>query len=204
MQGVWLDSLVRWLMTTEIGGEKRVWIIDDELPLLGFQAELATLLTRGRKRGLCVVIGFQNISQLRLIYGREGATTLTSCPTTQVILRITEAETAKWASEQLGSREVDRITQSQLAGLSTMREGITIGSQRGTESIVTAGEIQLLRPFHGYISVAGYDRCPLTFKERHLEKHHPAFIPRQEPPNATGNGNGAASAPRRGWSASLE
>src|SRR5690348_15711677 len=60
MQGMWLDCLVRWLMTAEIGSDQRVWIVADELPVLDYQAELATLLTRGRKRGLCVVIGFQN------------------------------------------------------------------------------------------------------------------------------------------------
>ena len=40
-----------------------------------------------RKRGLAVVMGFRSVSQLRSIYGRDGAITLTSSPTTKVILR---------------------------------------------------------------------------------------------------------------------
>jgi type IV secretory pathway TraG/TraD family ATPase VirD4 len=136
------------------------------------------LITRGRKRGLAVVMGFQNVSQLRSIYGRDGAITLTSSPTTKVILRCDEAETAKWASELLGSREVERMTMTQLAGLSTYREGVNLQPHRSTEHIVTAAEIQLLKPFHGYLCVAGSDRTTIKIPERYLEKRQPAFRPR--------------------------
>ncbi len=37
LQGVWLDCLVRWLMTSEIGSGQ-VWIMADELPALGLSA----------------------------------------------------------------------------------------------------------------------------------------------------------------------
>jgi type IV secretory pathway TraG/TraD family ATPase VirD4 len=49
----------------------QVWIIADELPVLKRQAELETLVVRGRKRGLCAVLGFQAITQLRAIYGAD-------------------------------------------------------------------------------------------------------------------------------------
>jgi len=177
LQGVWLDSLVRWLMSAEIGSDQ-VWIMADELPAMEYQPQIEKLITRGRKRGLAVVMGFQNVSQLRSIYGRDGAITLTSSPTTKVILRCDEAETAKWASELLGSREVERMTMTQLAGLSTYREGVNLQPHRSTEHIVTAAEIQLLKPFHGYLCVAGSDRTTIKIPERYLEKRQPAFRPR--------------------------
>jgi type IV secretory pathway TraG/TraD family ATPase VirD4 len=147
LQGVWLDSLVRWLMSAKIGSDQ-VWIMADELPAMEYQPQIEQLVVRGRKRGLAVVMGFQNVSQLRSIYGRDGAITLTSSPTTKVILRCDEAETAKWASELLGSREIERVQMTQLAGLSTMREGVNLQPQRTTEHIVTPAEVQLLKPFH--------------------------------------------------------
>ena len=76
LQGVWLDSLLRWLMSAEIGSDQ-VWIMADELPAMEYQPQIEKLITRGRKRGLAVVMGFQNVSQLRSIYGRDGAITLT-------------------------------------------------------------------------------------------------------------------------------
>ena len=54
-------------------------------------------------------------------------------------------------------------------------------SQAGNPTLatdVTAAEIQLLKPFHGYLCVAGNDRTSITIPERHLERHHPTFIPR--------------------------
>jgi hypothetical protein len=123
-------------------------------------------------------MGFQNVSQLRSIYGRDGAITLTSSPTTKVILRCDEAETAKWASELLGSREIERMQMSQLAGLSAYREGINLQPHRTTEHIVTAAEVQLLKSLCGYLCVAGNDRTTIRIPERHLEKRHPAFIRR--------------------------
>jgi hypothetical protein len=177
LQAVWLDALVRWLMAADIGGEQ-IWIFVDELPAMGYQNQIEQLLTRGRKRGISTVIGFQNVSQLRAIYGRDRTVTLTSAPTTKCILRCDEAETAKWASDLLGSHEIERTEMTMLAGLSNMREGVNLNARRSTEHIVTPAEIQLLKPFHGYLCMAGNDRTTITIPERHLEKNFPAFIPR--------------------------
>src|SRR5712692_2523979 len=195
LQGVWLDSLVRWLMSAEIGSEQ-VWLFADELPAMGYQNQIEQLLTRGRKRGLSVVIGFQNVSQLRAIYGRDRAVTLTSSPTTKCLLRADETETAEWASKLLGSHEIERLSMTQLAGLSSYREGVNLQPHRGTEHIVTPAEIQLLKSLHGYLCVAGNDRTTIKIPERHLEKRHPAFVPRT--PNRT-NGADKHRAVCRGW-----
>jgi type IV secretory pathway TraG/TraD family ATPase VirD4 len=164
-------------MSAEIGSDQ-VWIMADELPAMEYQPQVEQLVVRGRKRGLAVVMGFQNVSQLRTIYGRDGAVTLTSSPTTKVILRCDEAETAKWASELLGSREIERMNMTQLAGLSAMREGVNLQPQRTTEHIVTPAEVQLLKAYQGYLCVAGFDRTTIRISERHLERHHAAFLPR--------------------------
>jgi len=200
MQGVWLDSLVRWLMSAEIGSDQ-VWIMADELPALDYQPQIEKLITRGRKRGLAVVMGFQNVSQLRSIYGRDGAITLTSSPTTKVILRCDEAETAKWASELLGSREIERMQMTQLAGLSTYREGVNLQPHRTTEHIVTAAEVQLLKALCGYLCVAGNDRTTIRIPERHLEKRHPAFIARTKIATTSHGGEEGAQSTAARWRA---
>src|SRR5216684_1604314 len=177
LQGVWLDCLVRWLMSAEIGSDQ-VWIMADELPALEYQPNILTLLTRGRKRGLAVVMGFQNVSQLRSIYNPDGAITLTSSPTTKVILRVDHFETAQWASDLIGSHEVERLQMTQLAGLSNFREGVNLSPHRSIEHLVLPAEIQMLRPFHGYLCVAGEHRTTIRIPELHLTKRQPAFIPR--------------------------
>ncbi len=180
LQALWLDSLVRWLLGADLEhAGRQVWIVIDELATLGYQPQLEQLVTRGRKRGLCVVMGFQNVSQLRSIYGRDRTTTLTSAPTTKVILRCDEAETAEWASEQLGKHEVVRIEMTALAGLSSYREGFNLQPHRSVEPIVMAAEVQSLREYEGYLCVAGADRAKIAIPPRHLERRQPSFLPRQ-------------------------
>ncbi|HVN90987.1 MAG TPA: type IV secretion system DNA-binding domain-containing protein [Candidatus Binataceae bacterium] len=177
LQGVWLDSLVRWLMSSEIGSDQ-VWIMADEFPALEYQPQVEKVVTRGRKRGISVVMGFQNVSQLRSIYGRDGAITLTSSPSTKIIMRSDEAETARWASELLGSHEIVRLDMTAVTGLSTYREGINLQPHRSTEPIVSPAEIQLLKPLEGYLCFAGNDRTIIRISPRYLAKRHPAFLPR--------------------------
>ena len=104
LQSVWLDCIVRRLMAEQ---ERRdqVWIIADELPVLKRQNRTEALVVRGRKRGLCAVLGFQAITQLRAIYGHEQTATLAAAPATKLILRTGEADTARWSSAQIGERE---------------------------------------------------------------------------------------------------
>jgi len=196
LQGLWLDVLVRWLMSARIDSSQ-VWVIADELASLGHQPMIEMLMTRGRKRGLAVTLGVQNVSQLRAIYGHEGAITLTSSPTTKVILRVDEPETAKWASELIGSREVERLQMTQLAGLSSYREGVNLQPHRSIEHLVIPAEIQLLEPFTGYLCVAGHDRTTITIPERHLDKRHPAFVRRTKNPAPEGANKPATQ--RHGW-----
>ncbi|MBV8097202.1 MAG: type IV secretion system DNA-binding domain-containing protein [Acetobacteraceae bacterium] len=182
VQGLWLDTLIRWLMTAEIGSDQ-TWVMADELASLGHQPQIEKLLTRGRKRGLAVVIGLQNVSQLQTLYGREGCITLTSSPSTKIILRVDETETAKWASELIGSREIERLTITQLARLSTYREGINLSPHRTIQPLVLADEIKLLRPFTGYLCLASHHRTTVRIPALRLTRYHPAFIPRAaEPP----------------------
>jgi type IV secretory pathway TraG/TraD family ATPase VirD4 len=180
MQGVWLDSLVRWLLAAPIGSAK-VLVLCDELPAMGNQPNITSCLARGRKREIACVIGFQSIAQLRLIYGHEGATVITSCPTTQIFLRTPDPETSRWASDSIGSHEVERLTISQLTGLSSYREGLTLNPHRAIEPLVIPGEIQALDPFEGYICCGGA-RSRISIPKLHLVEREPDFIPRINTP----------------------
>jgi hypothetical protein len=161
LQGLWLDCLIRWLMSAEIGGDQ-VFLLLDEVAALGHQAQLEKLLTRGRKRGISVILGLQSLSQLRAIYGPEGATTLTASPSTKLIMRVDETEMANVASELIGRHEVERLQMTQLAGLSSFREGVNLSPHRTIETLVLPDEIKMLQPFTGYLCIAGFNRTFIT------------------------------------------
>ena len=176
LQSVWLDCIVRRLMAAD-GYRNQVWIIADELPVLKRQTELETLVVRGRKRGLCAVLGFQAITQLRAIYGHDQTATLAAAPATKLILRTGEAETARWSSAQIGEREVTRreVGQSIRA-----QNGFTIHPHRQVESAVLPSEIQMLPPFEGYLCIAGHHRARVRIPYLAPVRRHSGFIRRVE------------------------
>lgn len=178
LQGLWLDCLIRWLMSDDITHDRQTHIIADEFASLGHQPQIEKLLTRSRKRGIPVTLGLQNVAQLRDIYGRDAATTLSSAPSTKLILRTDETETAKWASELIGSHEVERLQVTQLAGLSTYREGVNLSPHRSVEPLVLPDEIKLLQPLSGYLCIAGRNRTTAHITRDYLTKKHEPFIPR--------------------------
>jgi hypothetical protein len=178
VQGLWLDCLIRWLMSGDITADRQTFIIADEFASLGHQPQIEKLLTRSRKRGISVTLGLQNVAQLRDIYGRDAATTLSSAPSTKLILRTDETETAKWASELIGSHEVERLQVTQLAGLSTYREGVNLSPHRSIEPLVLPDEIKLLQPLTGYLCIAGTNRTTIHIPRDYLRPKHEPFVPR--------------------------
>lgn len=177
LQNVWLDCLVRQLLTTDLGlANEQVWIVIDELGALDYQGQLENLVVRGRKRGLCVVLGFQAVSQLHSIYGRDQTVTLLSAPATKLILRSDEAETAEWASRTLGQREVVRLQMTTLTGPSLYRDGFNLQPHQTLERVVLPSEIQKLPPLEGYLCIAGYDRARVKMQWAEPKRSAPAFI----------------------------
>ena len=198
LQGIWLDCLVRWLMDRPFNSP-HVWIVAEESPTMGYQPNLAALATRGRKHNATLIMCAQSVSQLLEIYGHDGAVTLISAPSTKVILRVDETEMAEWASQQLGSREVERLQMTQLAGLSQFREGVNLQPQRSIERIVLADEIKLLPRLQGYICIAGHDRTRITIPERHLQAREPALIARTYHSDATKRPAATSKTAENGW-----
>ena len=180
LQNVWLDCLVRQLLTSDLSvSNEQVWIVIDELGALDYQGQLENLVVRGRKRGLCVVLGFQAVSQLHSIYGRDRTVTLLSAPATKLILRSDEAETAEWASRTLGQREVVRLQMTTLTGPSLYRDGFNLQPHQTLERVVLPSEIQKLPPLEGYLCIAGYDRARVKMEWAEPRRNAPAFILRR-------------------------
>jgi type IV secretory pathway TraG/TraD family ATPase VirD4 len=178
LQGTWIDCLVRRLMDAPIMSGEQIYLVADEFPALEVQPNIIKTLVRGRKRGICCILAFQNVSQLRTLYQNDGAITITSAPSTKVILRCDEPATAKWASDLLGSHEIERLQMTQLAGLSNMREGVNLSEHRSIETLILPAEIQRLAPFEGFLAVAGHDRRKIKIPRLFLERKAESFIPR--------------------------
>jgi len=157
------DAIVRRLLDTDpaTAGARHVWLVIDELAMLQRQPHLEDLLTRGRKHGAVVVLGFQAITQLRALYGPNVTATMLAAPATKVLLRSNEPETAQWCSDAIGKRDVIRPQFSEMAGPENVRDGIGTAYQYREEPAVLASEIQYL-PLQDYLCVAGVGVTAIT------------------------------------------
>lgn len=148
---VWLQIFVDSMLSLDASRTRRVWLIIDELPSLNAIPSLTPFLAQARKFGGCGVIAFQQMSQLKKIYGPEGASTLCGLCATQVYLRQNDNETAEWTSKQLGEIEVMESRQGLSYGANEIRDGVSLGSDRKKRQIVLPSEVFNLADLEGYI-----------------------------------------------------
>jgi hypothetical protein len=92
LTSLWLDWLIRRLMTSAEGGARTVWIILDELGSLQKLPNLARVITEGRNSKVRLVLGFNGRNQIEALYGTE-ADTILSQPKTKIFLRTSEPHT---------------------------------------------------------------------------------------------------------------
>ncbi len=85
--------------------ERRTWIVLDEARQAGFLDGLDSLLVAGRSKGAAVVLGFQDISGMREVYGDKVANELVGQCGHVAVLRLASPATAQWAADLFGSYE---------------------------------------------------------------------------------------------------
>lgn len=84
------------------------WVFLDELPSAGRLEKLHDLLAKGPSRGVVAAVGFQDIGSLRHIYGADQAQAINSFLAHKAFFRMSDPDTAEWASRHFGEVEVVR------------------------------------------------------------------------------------------------
>lgn len=82
----------------------------DEVPHIGKIKNLIQMLMTCRSHGLRVVLGTQDIAQIKEIYGENAASTLSSSIGTHIVVRLNSGEAANYvAKEIIGYQTIDRV-----------------------------------------------------------------------------------------------
>ncbi len=81
---------------------RKTWLFLDEVREAGKLDGLASLLNQGRSKGVCTVLGFQDIEGLREVYQAHMAHEIIGQCDNKTVLRTESPETAKWAQEFFG------------------------------------------------------------------------------------------------------
>lgn len=83
----------------------RTWLVLDEVRELGKVEGLADLINKGRSRGVCAVLGFQDYPELEEVFGEKVAHAITATCGHKLYLRL-GGESAEWASRAIGKAEI--------------------------------------------------------------------------------------------------
>lgn len=116
------------------GGENQIWFFLDEVREAGRLDGLSRLLTKGRSKNVCVVMGFQDMDGMRDVYGDEVANEICAQFNNIAMLRVNSPATAQWASDMFGRRLEEGAN-----------SGITINKQGGLTT--SQGKSKEERPF---------------------------------------------------------
>ena len=124
---------------------RRTWFFLDEVRDLGNLESLGRLMTKGRSKGVCVVLGFQDIEGMHDAFGKERANEFIGQCANKAVLRLNSPETAKWASELFGKYEFfEEETGKNKGGSTTSGSTKTTGETTGeTETMGTSKGVSM-------------------------------------------------------------
>jgi hypothetical protein len=134
---IWIGSMLGLLASAV--GQRRIWLFLDEFPQLPPIRQFPTFLELGRSKGVAVVIGAQDIAQIRAAYGPDQAKSWFGMIGTKIITRINASEAAEDISRVIGEQEIERRVRNTTR--SGGRVSVTESHQREIRRVVTASEL---------------------------------------------------------------
>lgn len=156
----WMRLAITETLTLDVDptDQRRIWFQIDELDALGRIEGLKDALVRVRKKGGAAVLGFQSIAMVRAVYGEAEAHAIIENLDNKLFLRCGMSEgggTAKFASDVIGEREVERqeATTSRTVGQHPS-SSTTSSSRRHIEKAILPAELTQLADRTGLLKLA--------------------------------------------------
>ncbi len=154
----WYDVAITTALSLPNNPDRRIYNFLDELPTLQYLPSLQKGMSQGRQKGLCFVLGTQDLSQLRVNYGADNAKSLIANANNKFILRT--VDDAENIAHLFNQSEVQENNESVSYGVTDSRDGVSISTQRHMQSLVLPSELQMLDDLEGYLRLPG--RYPVT------------------------------------------
>ena len=198
LMALWLECAASATLGLPPSDSRRFWFVLDELADLPRVDNLARLLPEGRKFGASVILTFQAIDQMRNRYSREGAEALLGCCNTKLFLQLIDQESREWASETIGSVEVEISTISDTIDPKKGRPQRTLSSTRQVRAAVLESDLRLPK-YTGYLLLPdGFPVARIKLTDDHIIARGPARHPRYIPADISETLWGATELKRRG------
>jgi type IV conjugative transfer system coupling protein TraD len=175
-----LDSAIAAALSLPENLDRRIWIFLDELDSLYQLPSLASALQEGRKYGICVVAGIQDILQVLDVYGKERGEAMVGLFNTKGIFRVNSKHSAEYASFLLGEVEDEHTEESARYGATVGFESMNLGTRREVEKLVLPTDIMDLPDLRCWVKLPGPYPIATTDlphpTKTNRPRNHPAFI----------------------------
>jgi hypothetical protein len=164
MLAVYFDLMAQATMERKVDhiGFNRLWLVLDELTSAGYQPRLKDFLAKGRKYGGCAMLGFQLISQVRTLYGRDETETIFGLCQSKLIQRTSDGATCKFLAETIGTTDYYEPTFS--VSDNGKIETQSTGAQRRNDHLFLPSEIKDLPQFNAILLMPTYPSAQITIK----------------------------------------
>ncbi len=180
LMSMWLAMASLTLLSLTPNPDRRIWFICDELPSLHKLPLLGETIAEVRKFGGCFLLGMQSFHQLTKVYGHSGgAKELFDLLNTRFFFRSPSADMARLVSSELGEEEIEESRENYSYGANSIRDGISLTSQRVTRPIVSYPQILELEDLACFVRLPGsYPVTKLKLKLKHRPHQLKGFIER--------------------------
>jgi type IV conjugative transfer system coupling protein TraD len=157
-----MDSAVAAALSLPKNLERRIWLFVDEMDSLQEMPSLRKALTEGRGKGVCVVGGLQDFSQLFANWGHERGESILGLFNTLGLFKLLGETSAKYASFMLGEAEQEQTEESARYGANKGFESLNLGTRREVKPLVLPTQFTELPNLSGYVRVTGGYPIALT------------------------------------------
>ncbi|MBB5373787.1 type IV secretion system DNA-binding domain-containing protein [Acidocella aromatica] len=181
LMALWLECAASAVLGLAPSSARRLSFVLDEVADLPRVDNLARLLPEGRKFGASVILTFQAIGQMWERYCREGAEALLGCCNTKLFLQLVDQASREWASETIGSVEVEISTMSDAIDPKTGKPQRTLSATRQVRAAVLESELRLPKHTAYLLLPDGFPVAKIKLTDDHIHARgsarHPRFIP---------------------------
>lgn len=174
-----LQTMVSEILSLPNDLNRRVWLFLDEFGSLGRNDCVLDAFSVGRSKGMCCVIGIQDIGKIEYIYGRELARSIVNSFSTSIFLRSTDPDTSQWVSRILGEQEIrEHYSTTESTSSSKGQSG---KQESKTESVHTKplflpSEISNFEVLSGVLNVSGWPIAKLKWPVHKMPNDNPVTV----------------------------
>lgn len=174
---MWIGIFTSALMSQERSSSRLIWFLLDELPSVNRLPNLEQALAEARQYGAAYLLGIQLVSQLRAIYGKDGADTILGLARSKMVFNPGDPITAETMAQFIGKQEITRKDHSMSVGATELRDGQSVSNRMTQELIVMPEELSTLPALVAILSFTGdFPACRVEIEYKSLAGENPGFI----------------------------